>query len=166
MLGRVVNCDARSHRDTPYTAVHRLVRRFLEPALDVLMVALALGLLLAMVRSLVLLVEHAVAPSVPVNLVLGETLFMLVLVELLRLLIIYLRDHRISVDVMVEVTIVGTLRQIAMQGPSALPAHELPRADRVHPRARAAPTLRRFAGRAAASVVPARRSPTSGIHSA
>ncbi|APR78612.1 Hypothetical protein A7982_03959 [Minicystis rosea] len=120
-----VDRDARTDHDTPYTAVHRLVRRFLEPVLDVLIVALALALLLAMVRSLVLLVEHAIAPSVPVNLVLGETLFVLVLVELFRLLLIYLRDHHVSVDVMVEVTIVGTLRHVLIQGPSELPALQL-----------------------------------------
>lgn len=120
-----VDRDVRPAHATPYTAVHGIVRRFIEPALDVLIVALALALFLSLLRSLVRLVEHAVAPSVPVNLVLGETLFMLVLVELIRLLVIYLRDHHVSVDVMVEVTIVGTLRHIAMEGPSELPASQL-----------------------------------------
>ena len=114
-----------SERITPFTDVHRGVRRFLEPAQDVLIVGLALALLATMGRSLVVLVQHAIAPSVPVRLVLGETMFVLVLVELLRLVIIYLRDHHVSVDVMVEVTIVSILREVLIQGIAELATLQL-----------------------------------------
>ena len=108
--------DAHARQRLPFTGVHRVVRRYLEPVQDVLIVALSLALLAAMMRSLVVLVQHAIAPSVPVRLVLGETMFVLVLLELLRLVVIYLRDHHVSVDVMVEVTIVSILREVLIQG--------------------------------------------------
>jgi len=43
-------------------------------------------------------------------------LFILVLIELFRLLLIYLEWHRVSVSTMVEVGIVATLREILLKG--------------------------------------------------
>jgi uncharacterized membrane protein (DUF373 family) len=43
-------------------------------------------------------------------------MFILVLIELFRLLIIYLEEHRISVATMVEVGIVATLREVILKG--------------------------------------------------
>jgi uncharacterized membrane protein (DUF373 family) len=50
------------------------------------------------------------------SLVLGDVLFMLVLVELIRLLLIYLEEHYVSVSTMVEVGIVSTVREIILRG--------------------------------------------------
>jgi uncharacterized membrane protein (DUF373 family) len=50
------------------------------------------------------------------SLVVGEILFILVLVELFRLLLIYLEEHRVSVATMVEVGIVATLRKVILIG--------------------------------------------------
>jgi len=41
---------------------------------------------------------------------------LLILVELFRLLIIYLKEHRISIGVAVEVSIVSVLREIIVRG--------------------------------------------------
>jgi uncharacterized membrane protein (DUF373 family) len=48
--------------------------------------------------------------------VMADILFVLVLIELFRLLIIYLDEHRISVSTMVEVGIVSTLREVILHG--------------------------------------------------
>jgi len=45
-----------------------------------------------------------------------SVLFMLVMVELVRLLILYLEEHRVAVDFMVELGIVATLREIVLRG--------------------------------------------------
>ena len=50
---------------------------------------------------------------------LSEVIFVLILTELYRLLIFYLRQHRISVALAVEVALVSTLRQVMLEG-----AHE------------------------------------------
>ena len=50
------------------------------------------------------------------SLVVGDILFILVLVELFRLLLIYLEEHRVSVATMVEVGIVSTLREVILRG--------------------------------------------------
>jgi uncharacterized membrane protein (DUF373 family) len=46
----------------------------------------------------------------------SEIIFILVLIEVYRLLIIYLKEHRIAIDIMVEVGIVSTLREIILVG--------------------------------------------------
>jgi uncharacterized membrane protein (DUF373 family) len=46
----------------------------------------------------------------------ADILFILVLIELFRLLIIYLEEHSISVVTMVEVGIVATLREVILKG--------------------------------------------------
>src|SRR5438093_4548710 len=50
------------------------------------------------------------------SLVVGDILFILVLIELFRLLLIYLEEHRVSVATMVEVGIVATLREVLLKG--------------------------------------------------
>ncbi len=98
----------------PYTAVHHFVRRFLEPVQDVLVVLLAVALFGVMVRSLLSIGSNVLAPNLIIRDVISQALFILVLIEVQRLLIIYLRDHHVSVDVMVEATIVGALREILL----------------------------------------------------
>jgi uncharacterized membrane protein (DUF373 family) len=107
---------AADEREVPYTGVHRLVRRFIEPAQDALVALLAVALLVLMARGLFTLALHAVSPSFSVRDVLAEALFVLLMVELQRLVIMYLRDHHVSVDVVVEATIVAALREVQLRG--------------------------------------------------
>ena len=102
------------HPEVPHTAVHGLVRRFLEPTQDALVVVLSLLLFGVMVRALSRLGADVLAPGLTVHAVVAEALFVFVLLELQRLLILYLRDHHVSVDVMIEVTIVSVLREVLL----------------------------------------------------
>jgi uncharacterized membrane protein (DUF373 family) len=108
-----------------HTAVHRLTRRFLEPAQDVLVLGLGLALFGLMARTLIGVVSQTLAPSVDVRGLLAEVLFMLVMVELVRLLVIYLQEHRVAVDFMVELGIVATLREVVLRGAVELSWQEL-----------------------------------------
>jgi uncharacterized membrane protein (DUF373 family) len=99
-----------------HTAVHRLARGFLEPAQDVLVLGIALTLFGLMTRALVRLVGEIFAPHLDFRVVIAEVLFMLVMVEVVRLLVIYLEEHRVAVDFMVELGIVATLREIVLRG--------------------------------------------------
>jgi len=99
-----------------HTDVHRVARRFLEPAQDILVLGIGLALFGLMVRTLMRLVKELVGPSLDFRVVVAEVLFMLVMVELVRLLILYLEEHRVAVDFMVELGIVATLREIVLRG--------------------------------------------------
>ena len=102
--------------DTPHTSVHRLARRFLEPIQDVLVLAIGLALFGLMARTLVRLFRELFVPALDFRVVISEVLFMLVMVEVVRLLIVYLKEHRVAVDFMVELGIVATLREIVLRG--------------------------------------------------
>jgi uncharacterized membrane protein (DUF373 family) len=97
---------------TSHTEIHRLSRRFLEPAQDLLVLGLGLALFGLMARTLVGLLREVLASSIDFRTVIAEVLFMLVMVELMRLLVIYLEEHRVAVDFMVELGIVSTLREV------------------------------------------------------
>ena len=104
------------HERVPHTGVHSAVRRTLESTQDIIAAALALVLFALMIRALWMLALHVLAPMLSFRLVIAEALFILVLIELQRLLIIYLRDHHVSVDVMVEISLVAALREVALLG--------------------------------------------------
>jgi uncharacterized membrane protein (DUF373 family) len=104
------------HRVVPHTEVHRLTRRALESTQDVIVVALGIILFALMARTLWRLGQDVVAPELDFRTVISEVLFMLVMIELVRLLVIYLREHHVAVDVMVELGIVSTLREVVLRG--------------------------------------------------
>jgi uncharacterized membrane protein (DUF373 family) len=109
--------DGRELRDpVPYTGVHHVVRRYLEPTQDLIAVGLALLLFGVAARVLFALGAELFALRLNVRSALSDALVVLVLIELQRLIIIYLRDHHVSVDVMVEVTIVAVLREVLLLG--------------------------------------------------
>ena len=104
------------HRVVPHTDVHRLTRRALESIQDVIVVALGIILFALMARTLWRLAQDVVAPELDFRTGISEVLFMLVMIELVRLLVIYLREHHVAVDVMVELGIVSTLREVVLRG--------------------------------------------------
>ena len=106
--------------EIPHTGVHRLTRHLLEPAQDLLVLAIGLTLFGVMIRSLIWLARQIYKPTVDFRGVIAEVLFMLVMVEVVRLVIIYLGQHRVAVDFMVELGIVATLREIILRGVTEL----------------------------------------------
>src|SRR3954451_3300467 len=86
----------------PHTQVHGLLRRALEHAQDAVVVLLMLVLLGLSAQALWQLGRLALsARSAPAE-ILSEIIYVLILTELYRLLIFYLREHRISVALAVE----------------------------------------------------------------
>jgi uncharacterized membrane protein (DUF373 family) len=110
---------------TPHTGVHRASRRFLEPAQDLLVLSLGLALFGLMARTLAGLLGEILAPAIDFRGLIAEVLFILVMVELVRLLVIYLQEHRVAVDFMVELGIVATLREIVLHGVVELPWEQI-----------------------------------------
>lgn len=104
---------------TPSTWSDRLkeshIVRFLELVQDLIVISLCIGLFSFMVMQLR---EMFLSLLPPLNFpqVTADILFLLILVELFRLLIIYLKEHRVSIGVAVEVSIVSVLREIIVRG--------------------------------------------------
>jgi len=105
----------------PQTHVHRLARHFLEPAQDILVLAIGLALFGLMVRTIAWLILQIFKPTLDFRQVIAEVLFMLKMIEVVRLVITYLRERRMASDFMVELGIVATLREIILRGVTDLP---------------------------------------------
>jgi uncharacterized membrane protein (DUF373 family) len=96
-------------------SAHAVTRRYLDLTQDVIVLGLCAMLFIAMGIKLVHLGERMMQGT-DFSLVIGDILFLLVLLELFRLLVIYLEEHRVSVSTMVEVGIVSTLREVILRG--------------------------------------------------
>jgi uncharacterized membrane protein (DUF373 family) len=103
-------------RAIPHTQVHSLVRRTLETLQDVLATLLMALLLVLSLQALWWLARLAVVGLVATTELLSEIVYVLILMELYRLMIYYLREHRISVALMVEVALVSILREVMLKG--------------------------------------------------
>jgi uncharacterized membrane protein (DUF373 family) len=105
---------------TPHTQIHTLVRRTLENVQDVIVLLLMMLLLALSLQALWRVALKAFFEGATTTQLLSEIVFVLILIELFRLLIFYVREHRISVALAVEVAVVSTLRELMLKG-----AHEV-----------------------------------------
>jgi uncharacterized membrane protein (DUF373 family) len=98
-----------------YTRIHDIFRRLLENIQDIIIIGICVVLFILMLKVMIGLVFALFQPLDFRNIA-GELIYILVLVEIYRLLIIYLREHRIAVDIMIEVGIVSALREVILIG--------------------------------------------------
>ncbi|AFY72138.1 hypothetical protein Pse7367_3922 (plasmid) [Thalassoporum mexicanum PCC 7367] len=91
------------------------VVRSLEFIQDLIVISLCIGLFSFMVLE-VRDMFMSLLPPIDFHSVTADILFLLILVELFRLLIIYLQEQRISIGVAVEVSIVSVLREVIVRG--------------------------------------------------
>jgi uncharacterized membrane protein (DUF373 family) len=90
-------------------------RKYLGLIQDVIVFGLCIMLFVAMGAKLFHL-GQLMMQGTDFALVVGDILFILVLLELFGLLIVYLAEHHVSVATMVEVGIVSTLREVILRG--------------------------------------------------
>src|SRR5882762_1528556 len=91
------------------------LRKYLELVQDIIVLGLCAALFVAMLIKLFHL-GKSLFGGTDFSAVIADILFILVLIELFRLLLIYLDEHRVSVATMVEVGIVATLREVILIG--------------------------------------------------
>jgi uncharacterized membrane protein (DUF373 family) len=94
---------------------HPTPRKYLELIQDVIVFGLCALLFVAMGTKLFHL-SHLLMRGTDFALVVGDILFILVLLELFRLLLLYLEEHHVSVATMVEVGMVSTVREVIVRG--------------------------------------------------
>lgn len=87
----------------------------LETIQDLIVVSLCIGLFSFMVIQLRAMF-YSLLPPLNFKVFTSDILFLLILVELFRLLIIYLQEQRVSIGVAVEVSIVSVLREVIVRG--------------------------------------------------
>ncbi len=97
-----------------------LIVRSLETVQDLIVISLCIGLFCVMVIQL-RGIFFLMLPPINFHGVTADILFLLILVELFRLLIIYLQEQRVSIGVAVEVSIVSVLREVIVRGVLEVP---------------------------------------------
>jgi uncharacterized membrane protein (DUF373 family) len=94
---------------------HPQLVQSLEAVQDLIAVSLCLGLFCLMALQLrQIFTSLLVKPEF--HAITADILFILILVELFRLLIIYLQEQRVSIGVSVEIAIVSVLREVIVRG--------------------------------------------------
>ncbi|WNF15133.1 phosphate-starvation-inducible PsiE family protein [Microcystis aeruginosa] len=99
---------------TPSPMMVRVVQ-VLEMIQDLIVISLCIGLFSFMVLE-VREMFMSLLPPIQFRIITADILFLLILVELFRLLIIYLQEKRVSIGVAVEVSIVSVLRELIVRG--------------------------------------------------
>ncbi|WP_017292960.1 phosphate-starvation-inducible PsiE family protein [Geminocystis herdmanii] len=94
--------------------LNRIVN-ILELIQDLIIISLCFGLFAFMVVQIKTMFIALLAPM-QFHTVTADILSLLILVELFRLLIIYLKEQRVSIGVAVEVSIVSVLREVFVNG--------------------------------------------------
>jgi uncharacterized membrane protein (DUF373 family) len=89
--------------------------RVLELVQDAIAISLCIGLFGVMVLQLKE-IFLSLLTTLRFHDITADILFILILVELFRLLIIYLQEQRVSIGVSVEVAIVSVLREVIVKG--------------------------------------------------
>jgi uncharacterized membrane protein (DUF373 family) len=101
----------------------RIVRN-LELFQDIIVISLCVGLFCVMLIRLGDMFLSFLHP-LDIREVTSDILFILILVELFRLLVDYLQEHSISVGAAVEITIVSALREIILRGVLEIPRDQI-----------------------------------------
>lgn len=97
----------------------------LESVQDLIVVLLCVGLFCVMMIQIQAMFV-SLLPPLHFREVTADILFLLILVELFRLLIIYLQEQRVSIGVAVEVAIVSVLREVIVRGVLEVPWTQVP----------------------------------------
>ncbi len=98
-----------------YFWIHAAFRKYVEVILDLILMGLVLITFILIGKTIFLLGE-SLYETTNISFVISEIMFIFILIETIRLLIIYLEFHRVAIDTMVEITIVSILREIILKG--------------------------------------------------
>ncbi|MGL4622605.1 phosphate-starvation-inducible PsiE family protein [Chroococcidiopsis sp.] len=98
--------------------------RSLETIQDLIVISLCVGLFCVMAIQL-RGIFFMLLPPLNFHQITADILFLLILVELFRLLIIYLQEQRVSIGVAVEVSIVSVLREVIVRGVLEVPWNQI-----------------------------------------
>ncbi|MBK1987124.1 phosphate-starvation-inducible PsiE family protein [Sphaerospermopsis aphanizomenoides BCCUSP55] len=101
----------------------RIIRN-LEIFQDIIVISLCVGLFCVMLIRLGDMFLSFLHP-LDLRLVTSDILFILILVELFRLLVDYIQEHSISVGAAVEITIVSALREVILRGVLEIPRDQI-----------------------------------------
>ncbi len=98
-----------------YRRVHDVFRKTLETIQDLIIIALAVIVFYVSIKVLLNIVFE-ISHAFEFKRVVSEILYIMILVETYRMLIVYLKEHRVAVSFMAEIALVAVLREVILTG--------------------------------------------------
>ncbi len=98
-----------------YFWIHNILRKYVEVVMDVILIGLIVVTFILIVKT-ILLLGASILEQTRIQFVISEIMFIFILIETVRLLVIYLELHRVAIDTMVEIAIVAVLRELILKG--------------------------------------------------
>ena len=114
-LAGLSNSESPSSKSWHQFFRRRQIVQSLEAVQDLIAVSLCMGLFCVMALQLKNIFQSLLTTP-QFHEITADILFILILVELFRLLIIYLQEQRVSIGVSVEIAIVSVLREVIVSG--------------------------------------------------
>jgi uncharacterized membrane protein (DUF373 family) len=98
-----------------YFWIHAAFRRYVEVIMDLILMGLVLVSFILIIKTIYFL-GMSLYGDTNIAHIISEIMFIFILAETVRLLIIYLESHRVALDAMVEIAIVSVIREIILKG--------------------------------------------------
>lgn len=98
-----------------YFWIHSAFRKYIEVTLDLILICLVAVTFVFMIKTIYILGQD-IYNETNIRHVISEFLFLFILIEVMRILIVYIEFHHVSIDIMVEMTIVAILREVILKG--------------------------------------------------
>lgn len=114
-MSEMENSPKKRSSVTFYFWVHNICRPYVELLMDIIILCL-LATVFVLIGKIIYFLVLTLFESTGIAYVISEIMFIFILIEVIRLLVIYLEYHRIAIDTMVEISLVAVLREIILKG--------------------------------------------------
>ncbi len=98
-----------------YFWIHSAFRSYVEVIMDLILTGLVIIAFILIIKTIYLM-GVSLYSDTNIAHTISEIMFIFILAETVRLLIIYLESHRVALDAMVEIAIVSVIREIILRG--------------------------------------------------
>ncbi len=98
-----------------YFWIHKVFRKYVEIIMDIILVGLIVVTFIFIGKTIYFL-GISLYKETNIAYTISEIMFIFILIEVVRLLILYLQFHKVATDTMVEIAIVSALRELILRG--------------------------------------------------
>ncbi len=98
-----------------YFWIHKVFRKYVEIIMDIILVGLIVVTFIFIGKTIYFL-GISLYKETNIAYTISEIMFIFILIEVVRLLILYLQFRKVATDTMVEIAIVSALRELILRG--------------------------------------------------
>ncbi len=98
-----------------YRKVHNIFRKTFETIQDLIIILLAVIIFLLALK-VILRITFELSREIEFRAVISEILYVMIFAEIYRMIIVYLKEHRVAISFMAEIALVAALREVIIVG--------------------------------------------------